>query len=305
MLDRILVPLDGSAVAEQVLPYVQAFGRERNGLVTLLHVVDPETLERKDPEHARYIDQMVGRAEIRARDYLRQLERRVRPMVSCLDSKLLTGPAPDMIVDYAETQGYSLIAMSTHGRSGVGRWVFGSVADRVLHATRLPLLLVRPPSGGEDVPALSPLRRALVPLDGSDLAAEALPYAVELAKRLGLEVHLIRVIQYQMGAGFGLYVEDPTGELERFAEEYLTGVQRRVEEQGVSAKGVLLWGYAGSRIVEAAQAEPGTLVVISSHGRSGVGRWVLGSVADKVVRAAGVPVLVIRPEAAQETTKEE
>jgi nucleotide-binding universal stress UspA family protein len=295
MLKKMLVPLDGSAQAEGVLPYVEALARVPGSAVTLYHAIDPETLERNDPAHARYLDHIIAKVEMRSRDYLRQVERRVRVHVPCVDTKVITGYAARAIVEDAESGGYDLIAMSTHGRSGLGRWVLGSTADKVLHGTELPVLLVRPSEAGEQAAVSSlPLQRVLVPLDGSELAESALPYAAEVARRVDAEVELVRVVQYQMGAGFGLYVEDPLGELEQAVREYLLEVEKQVRQEGVRVTANVLWGFAGTRIVDAAHATPGTIVVMTSHGRSGPGRWVLGSIADKVVRSTDVPVLIVR-----------
>lgn len=293
MLDKVLVPLDGSPQAEEALPYAKAIGRDEGTSITLYHVVDLETLERHDPDHAPFIEQMLMRAETRARDYLHSLQTNSLSVVPRTDVKLGTGPAAKTIVDDAVSGGYDVIAMSTHGRSGLERWVLGSVADKVLHSTTLPLLLVHP---GEPTPTQAPevtLRRVLVPLDGSELAEQAIPYAIELAKRLNVHIELLRVVRYQMGAGFGLYVEDPSGMLEEAVKSYLSEIEKQVREKGVQTSANVLWGFPGARVVDAAQAEPGTIVVMSSHGRSGVGRWVLGSIADKIVRSADVPVLIV------------
>lgn len=295
MLTKVLVPLDGSALAEGVLPFVEALACGLHGALTLLHVIDPKVAQEGGRESYTFASTPSTLAFRRAQDYLSRLQRR-RSEVPTVDTAVAVGSAPDCIVDFAERGGYDMIAMSTHGRSGVGRWALGTVTDRVLQGTTLPLLVIRPPDRPEDVRPRLPLRRVLVPLDGSDFAAQALPYAAELAHRLRLEIQLVQVIEYQPGLGFALPEEGFAASLENRAEAYLADVQQGLHRQGLTAKGALLWGCPAGPIVQAAQSEPGTIVVMSTHGRSGLGRWALGGVTDKVVRAVRAPVLVIRPQ---------
>jgi nucleotide-binding universal stress UspA family protein len=200
-----------------------------------------------------------------------------------------------------------MIAMSTHGRQGIGRWALGSVADRVLQASNNPLLLVRAKG---DVPAPAPkLENVIVALDGSDLAEQVLPYVTPLAKALDLKLLLVRVTlspgEYHRYFGGQPRDEEATSFLtlyEEFSETvdteakiYLHETAARLKKEGIAAvEEHLMHGNPAEEIVGFARATPNTLVAMTSHGRTGIKRWVLGSVADRVIRDSGDPVLLIR-----------
>jgi nucleotide-binding universal stress UspA family protein len=203
-------------------------------------------------------------------------------------------------VDVAEQQPGTLIAMSTHGRSGLARWALGSVTDKVLHATSNPMLIVRsqdPENFSQDVNLTS----LLVPLDGSALAERVLPLAAILAKALGLRVTLLRATpsigdyyQYADSAP-PAGVEDLAREVDEEAATYLDDTARRLRLEGVrEAEQSLVHGSPEIAVTDYVREVPHCLVAMTTHGRSGIGRWVLGSVADRVIRSSGAPVLVMR-----------
>jgi nucleotide-binding universal stress UspA family protein len=261
--------------------------------VTLYHSVDPEVIQEIGATLAANVDQVLAKGELQGRFYLNEVEKRLHPKVPHLKVKLARGNAAVAIVEEAARGGYDLIAMTTHGRSGIDRWSFGSVADKVLHATSIPVLLVRP-SKDRDESGLDAvtLRRLVVPLDGSPLAEASIPYALELAQRLDLEVNLVQVVRYPLVTEFDVQVQELVRET---AEAYLVEQEGLVKARGARASHQLLQGSPGAEISDAARAEPGTVIVMSSHGRSGLGRWLLGSIAEKVVRSSVAPVLIIRP----------
>jgi nucleotide-binding universal stress UspA family protein len=188
--------------------------------------------------------------------------------------------------------------MSTHGRSGPERWYLGSVADKVLQSAVVPLLLYRPK---EDEVSEVTFQKIIVPLDESTLAKEALPTAEFLARTLDLELLLVRVLNTYSWAFTDL---SPYGAhnlpvellqtIEEAATKYLDNTVAGLREKGLKADSRLMLGDPGSEINDLASQTPNSLVVISTHGRSGVGRMVMGSVADKVVRGSGSPVLLLR-----------
>jgi nucleotide-binding universal stress UspA family protein len=198
--------------------------------------------------------------------------------------------------------------MTTHGRSGIGRWLLGSVTDRVLHTTANPLLMVRA-YDQEHPPEAVKFETIIVPLDGSSLAEQVLPHAEALAKSLGLKILLARAVpslgeyhqyleHYQMDSSATVY----SGMYEEFAREsdaramkYLHQKKEQLTRRRVfSAEERLLRGHAADSITELAQEIPHSLVVMTTHGRSGIGRWLLGSVTDRVVRQSRDLVLVVR-----------
>ena len=296
--EKVLLPVDGSTLGEGVIPYVAQIAKGSEATVTALYVASREDWDSKgamlhrDPEAPPVTPQ----------EYLDNIQARLTGAgIGSVDYDIVTGVPWTGIVDYAESYAYDLIAMATHGRSGLGRWRAGSTTDRVLHLTKLPMLLLRP-SGPDEPESGSPeLRRVIVPLDGSPLSESSLPTAGALAGKLGLEVALLRVVPAV-----------PLAYLEY--EPYSQDFDPRIEEQmNVAADDYLerigdglggntqvsrhrLNGRAAAEIVDFAANDAEGLIVMSTHGRSGVGRWVLGSVADRVMCSSHRPVLLVRPQ---------
>jgi len=285
MYHQILVPLDGSKLAESVLPYVRCLARALNAPVQLLHVNDPETV--------------AGIANPnRGVDYLRNVQSSVLNSLS-VSSSVETGKPAEVIIDMAARDRNTLIAMATHGRSGVQRWLLGSVGHKVLHATANPLLLVRP---GEQPPSDSvQLKTLVVPLDGSHLAERVLPHALALARALKSELILTRVFSLPVGvqvAPEAAYVPNLSQLRENIREEASAYLKAKVEQlraegvDGVSC--VLMEGDSASEIIDLARKTPDNLLAMCTHGRTGLSRWAIGSVTERVVRHCGDPVLIVR-----------
>ncbi len=299
MFHRILVPLDGSPLAEQVLPLVQAFTERFSSSVVLFRVVAP-VYERVSVGDEVYSPaEQVDLLQESARRYLESMRCDLSAANVQAQAWVDVGSPATSILVFAENTHADLIAMVTHGLTGLQRWAFGSVADKVLSGTRTPLLLVR----ACESPLLSPrIRRILVPLDGSALAERALPTARQLALAFGADVHLFRAWEnplyrpdaYPIGispVAFGEAIGKSTEEyLQQAAEEFMReGPRVHSESRCVPA---------AEGILEAIHKREADLVVMCTHGRSGVSRWVMGSIADRVLRASPIPVLLIRSRAA-------
>ena len=190
--------------------------------------------------------------------------------------------------------------MTTHGHSGLNRWLLGSVAEKVLRATSNPLLLVRAvregKAGGE-----ATLKSIVVPLDGSELAERVLGTVTEIAKKLRLEVFLFRAYSnpyspFISGGGhYAVNLEELMASVRDESRNYLEEKMAELGKQGVDEMSYLLQeGVAPDEIVSVGSHTPESLIVMCSHGRSGVKRWVLGSVTEAVVRHSDRPVLVLR-----------
>ncbi len=192
----------------------------------------------------------------------------------------------------------TLVAMSTRARGVLARGVLGSVTDKVIHSSHLPVLAITPEKAEEYWRDGVTMSKIIVPLDGSPLAESVLPYVEHLAGKMSLEVILARAVH--MGAIYysngGVVPVNLEQELECEAIQYLKGVARQLGDQGLTVQWRLLRGHPGMTIVDLAQETPQNIVAVATHGRSGVTRWVLGSVAEALVRSAGDPVLVIPPE---------
>lgn len=302
MYERLLVPLDGSKLAEQVLPYARLIAKAMHLRLHLLRVVEPTatlldnelhpSMRRHDPA-----DHLKGLAQ----EYLDKVAAGLKEEDLLAKALVREGNAASEILADADQEPGTLIAMSTHGRSGLARWAFGSVTDKVLHGTKNPMLIVRS-QGDEALRSEAGFEELIVPLDGSALAESVLPQVVSLAKSLGQRVTLLRVTTPPATYGSNA-MEFPTSVyytlldgLEDEAREYLAGVAERLRHEGVTSveTTVLTGPPAGVLVEEFAKKSSNALVAMSTHGRSGVGRWVLGSVTDRVLRHSGHPVLVIQ-----------
>jgi nucleotide-binding universal stress UspA family protein len=282
MYTKILVPLDGSKLAEVVLPYASSLATSLQLPMDLLHVSDPETASRLD-----------------GIDYLQKVALSLPPNVS-VRCRAESGAAAEVILDTASSDKDNLIAMATHGQSGGQRWLMGQVAQKVLHASANPLLLIRP-QGKESINAVARFASIIVPLDGSRLAETILPNVVFLASRLNLAVVLIRIYTLPTAGYFaatGLPVSDLKDLGEKIKQEAASYLQAKAQElvtQGVERVSFnLAQGKGPEEIIDLAQSTANSLIAMCTHGRTGMGRWVMGSVADRVVSYSGHPVLLIR-----------
>ena len=300
MYSKILVPLDGSQTAEKALPYARYLASKFKVPVELLAVVDiAEVASHMASEKARFLDTIIDDAVRRLTSYLGGVATTFAGTdVRCWVEK---GKAEDTIIEKAATDKAMLITMATHGRSGLNRFLLGSVAEKVLRGMVNPLLLIRTTeeatSEGEAM-----LKAIIVPLDGSELAEGVLPLAAGMAKKLDLEIELFRTyhIPYNVyGGEEGFYAgnyEEMLAGVRDEAAQYLDKKAAELKNLGIAkVTCVTKEGLAADEIILLGQKTPDNLIAMSSHGRSGVKRWVLGSVAEAVVRHCGDPVLITRP----------
>lgn len=300
MYSKILVPLDGSKLSEAILPYARSLAGSLKIPVELLVVIEPDVISTfSDPKHGRYMDIVETDMKRNGVDYLEKVARTFPDALAATCSARIGNPA-ETILEQASEGEDTLIAMSTHGRSGVKRWILGSIADKVLHAARSHLLLVRSDGKGEVAQELS-LKTVVVPLDGSHLAEGVLPRVAALAKKTKMEVILLRAYPMAIQA-FYVEAEAYMPDFERLsadskaeASRYLDEKVKQLQSEGLEKVSyVVSQGDAADEIISMARQSSDNLVAMCTHGRSGVGRWVLGSVTDRVVRHCGDPVLVVR-----------
>ena len=278
----ILVPLDGSDLAEQALATAVTIARRRGLAVRLVHVHLPHAADPIHIEGLPVVDEHLhSQRNLHEQTYLERVRDRVASGVAASIAILHGHPAAALAQD-ARASGAHWIVMTTHGRGGLERAWLGSVADELVRVSPVPLLLVRPQVGA--APALP--RTILVPLDGSPLAEGILEHVLLLARGdSGCEIVLLEVATDEEGG---------TGREE--AERYLDGVARRLTAVGARVRTrVEVADDAASAILESVRSQNADLVALATHGRSGLVRVALGSVADKVVRGATVPVLLFRP----------
>jgi nucleotide-binding universal stress UspA family protein len=290
---KVLVPLDGSRLAEHALAFLPALAHLGQLQVTLISVTDfPEDLlevvasEEQEREHnllSTYLREIAG-----------DLEKHVGVKVL---HETLRGPAATRILDQVNASSPDLLVISTHGRSGVARWRRGAVADKVIRGAQCSVLIVGPRAMEKgqwlEAETVPPFKHILVPLDGSEAAESALPTAMRFADHFGSRVHLFQVMPYvPLAVGFWDTPQTLRSDVIASATEYLSGVAERVAkpEQVVTSVSI---GAPALELDAYIEANDIDLVVMTSHGRGGFARAALGSVTDRVI-GAGPPVLVVR-----------
>jgi nucleotide-binding universal stress UspA family protein len=290
MFRTVLVPLDGSPLAEQALPLALGLARRAGGAVrlALVHLEDfrgPQAdVEAIHTEQA-YLDTTAAR--------LRQ------PGGPSVTAELIkVAPVAMALAEYAQAVKADLITLTTHGHGPLSRFWLGSVADELLRRATVPLLVHRPAEGASPGPGAEPhFRRILVPLDGSELSEAALKPAAELARLYGAGLLLLRAVVPVAEPDGVSYLTLAAGEplldaLTTQARADLDRVAKRLRAEGLPVDArVVVNASAAVAVLEAAPVAD--LIVLATHGRGRVARFFLGSVADKVVRAAPRPVLVV------------
>jgi nucleotide-binding universal stress UspA family protein len=296
---EILVPLDGSPLADAALPYAETIAGATGASLRLLGVVERESAGLQNwPDAVRTYVETVRLDSLT--QHLVTTAAAVSERGVPAESAVVIGDPADEILAAADTPGVTTVVMATRGRGGIQRLFIGSVADKVMRHAARPTLLISPSEAHGEKAAVS-LRRIMVPLDGSPLAETALPRAIELAAATGALVTLVRVepfvtagsapygavvdfarIEEEVGAAAGAYLEKVAGQF----------------PASLQVETAVLRGFSAATLIEFATHEAVDLVVMTTHGRGGLRRLALGSTADRMVRS-GVPVLLLRPLAPQ------
>ena len=305
MIESIAVPMDGSLQAESVLPYVSAIAQGLGANVTLLHAIGGSRLVTgrlsAEPEQRAYLERLQANSRDVAERYLDRQASGLEDIGVAVETTVLDGHPSQAIIRYEEEHRPDFIAVSTQGRSGTSRVALGSVAGHLLNNVRAPLLLVHP-----DEPVARPVaqpKEIVVPLDTSELAEAALPMASYLARGLGASVTLVSALptisQLYLGSEMVVHPTDVFKRAEEAAGEYLEDVSARLTADGLDVTSLVLQGDPARAIFDYTRKASDAIVVMATHGRSGLGRWVLGSVTDKVVREGGAPAVIVRPSKAR------
>jgi nucleotide-binding universal stress UspA family protein len=284
-LQEILVPLDGSREAESVIPYLRDLAPRFGSRVHILGV----GIGRKTRRVNRLLE-----------DYINRIARGLQSDNIKAESVTRYGMAADKILDFTTENEIDLIIMATHGRSGITRWWMGSVAEKVISEATAPVLLIRSkrPRKTGTTGKLNLLHKILAPLDGSDIGEAALPYAETLAINSGALISLLQVVSppgtveasLLGGPDWRKFVKA----MRDAGEEYLRNIAERLSAKGIKYTYDVVTGDPADNIVEYADDKGVSLIAMSTHGRTGLTRWVLGSIADKVLHGARIPVLLVR-----------
>ena len=295
MYKRMLVPLDGSKLAEIALSYARHLaGRLPDMEVVLLHVYNPQDVGLA-PMHRAYIEQ----AAVTVRG---QTEGGV---VVKVRGELLAGYPADEIVPYVDKNKINLILMATHGSSGVNRWAMGSVAYKVMRSVKVPVLLIRAGITEEMISDKMRGGSILVPLDGTKGAESVLPHVEELVIQFGvdeMEVVLLGVCEppdissdypYSMPISWEEHVEQEQIKCKLVAGVYLAEIGKEIKKAGLKVRTELLLGKPASEIIAYASENNSSFIIMATHGRSGISRWAYGSVAEEVMLGTFTPILLV------------
>jgi nucleotide-binding universal stress UspA family protein len=306
MTPLLMVPLDGSPDAEQALPWAAQLAQRNGGAVRLVGVHAPPAV---------YLDgqTLVGSVtpdeEVREQEekYLDQVEERVRTATGAtVSADLLDGSVIEALVQHAEQLRPLAVVMLAHGRSAIARFFLGSTALEFIRQSPVPVLLIR--AANQEAPdyTIQPtIKHIVVPVDGSKLAEQIVTPALALGKPFGAEFHVTMTLDAVPDIESLAALHEPglpgpwdESAVHAKAERYLEHIADRFREQGCTAHArVVPHGAAADRILEAATAQPDTVVALATHGRGGLAKLMWGSVTEQVVRRTTVPLYIVRPRA--------
>jgi nucleotide-binding universal stress UspA family protein len=310
MIRSILVPLDGSTFGEHALPLAMSMARRLDASLNLIHIhslLDATYAELQVFDNT--LDQELRNKE---RQYLHAIQKQVQDRLSVpVTIRNVDGEVATVIREQADSLRANWVVMTTHGRGPMGRFWLGSVTDELIRSLPIPLLLVHPQDHAPDLAQDQVIKHVLIPLDGTPLAEQILEPAITLGKAMKADYTLLRVVTpvYPMTmpaepAIFGSVatdvmerVEKMHVELKKEACNYLDTVatKLRAEDLKVLTR-VTVEEQPGVAILDNAKP-PIDMIAIETHGRGGLSRLLLGSVADKVVRGSKLPILVHKPAA--------
>ena len=302
-MKSILVPLDCSALAERALPYAQMLAPLLGARIHLLRAItEPESVAlfagdtSEPPAPAPVVCGQCALTTVCAHTdcYIAEQALRLRAADIECDADMRVGTPATIIAESAEDLPETLIVMATHGKRGLRRWIQGSVADKIVHDTSAPLLLVQ--RSNSAAAAVPKLRRILLPLDGTELAQQALPLAIELAAQAQAELIVLWVVAASIEEYLSAFAaeSDARHALRDQAAEALAAFPSTVSSPAVQVTTAVGIGLPAQAIREEAERRRVDLIVMASHGYTGLERWRLGSVADEVLHTTTVPLLLVR-----------
>lgn len=295
MLKTIVVPLDGSRLSERALPVAAALSQATQARLVLVRAIRAINSSLAEFDSAQF--DAIQEAE----DYLEVIARQLAWRGAPIEVSVLTETPADAIMDVVKLHRADLIVMSTHGRSGLLRWVYGSVAEAVLARSHVPVWLVR--ATGDVLPVISTGTppQLLTPLDGSAFSEAVLPIATSIARAQGYTLVLLRVVTpptlpivEPALAPPELFSNQLMGQ-EAEAQAYLSGLADSLTREGLTVRTVVRVGLAARAILDEMQASSVSLVAMATHGHTGLSRMVYGSIAAEVLYHGAKPLLLVRP----------
>lgn len=300
MIRRVVIPLDGSELAERVIPHLLRFitPQQTELLLLMTALSSPQfpLLDDTIRSLESTADAMFQKGEMSPR--VQVVAQQLSQQGFRVESKFVNGMPAESILHVAEQTGVDLIAMSTHGRTGIGLALLGSVADEVVRNALPPVFLV--PAQAIIKPDSLP-QTLLLPLDGTSLAEMAIPTARHVAQITGAKIHLLRVVEPLDSEGVpstGCVFVDPEDAREHPVAQqaacYLGRIHDRLQLVGIASHWRIAMGDPAIAIAFAADFDNADLIVMSTHGRAGMERMVFGSIASQVIGNAICPVLLMR-----------
>jgi len=308
---KMLITLDGSEPSEIILPYAKEMAGSLGFEVLFLYVCNQHESEslavyRAYVEHTAEII-ASGANEVRHETGTLAQDQPVK-----VRGEVTVGHPAEEILRVADEERVDLLLMATHGRSGIRRWALGSVADKVLRSATFPVLLVRAATLEKTADDAGRIRKIVVPLDGSEMAESVLPQIEMIARQInGEQVDIILLMvseplvippiatspitTMEVPTNWGKIVEEHLAYSNGLAREYLAGVEARLNNVGLKISTDIVDGVPAHEIIDYANSIPSSLIAMATHGRSGLGRWAYGSVAEKVLSGASRPVFLVRP----------
>jgi nucleotide-binding universal stress UspA family protein len=300
MFERILLPLDGSELAETAIPYVRDLAGQLDAEVYLLHACPPEH-KAYLRMHQLYLNNIADNLRKRIKDDWKPSG---EPKINV---EVILDEPVKVIFDYVKQKSISTVALTSHGTSGLRAWAMGSVADKVVRGVGVPVLLIRNKEGRIVPDKKGLIQKILLPLDTSDASGISIPYAIQLAKKLKASIALFSMAQSiytqiiyansigGMGAGFGANLDSVDAAIKKDTNQYLQGIADEIRKAGVEVtQNSLMSSDAAYEILEMEKKIQPDLVVMATRGRSNIARWALGSVAEKVLREGDRPILMVK-----------
>ena len=315
MFNKILIPVDGSVSAEKLISWTGTLAGRIGAEVVLLAVADPvewiswpaaaawdeaddgivagiDPFPEGGPQRhsmKAYQAKAMAHGLSAARTYLEQQAARLAVMGVKSSVEIRQGSPSRVITEVTEETGAGLVVMSSRRTSALARGVLGSVADRIVRSSSVPVIVVHPEYVDRKAVHSRSIDRVIVPLDGSELSELATEPGIALAGKLGARILFLQVVESGVMSG------EPGDEERDEAAAYLGQFAEAAGGEGIQANVRTAYGSAVKNILDEAEAEPGSIIAMGTHGRGGFRRFFLGSVTDKVVRTSNVPVMVVPP----------
>ena len=286
MFENILVPVDGSEGADAAIGHAGDIAERFDAAARVLFVADT-----KRDSVTTIGTEVVDALEEEGEQIVEPVADDLRERGVDCDTEVVQGDPATTIADYAESQGMDLVVMPTHGRDGLSRLLLGSVTEKTVRLSDVPVLTIRT---HDDARTSFPYENVLVPTDGSKAAGAAVDEAVDLAAALDATLHAVSVVD-DTSLGFDVRSASATDDLEDAAEEAVADVAARADEAGVeNVSEQVLRGRVHQEILRYVDDNDVDLVAMGTTGRGGADRMLLGSVTERLVRSSPVPVLTVR-----------